>query len=143
MHMKKCILAKGVKPMRNNGFNPKAYPYWDELQKLLKVDYNVEILEEIIPLQKLKSKLICADLIICTDSFIQHFCWSIGKQCVVLFGKSDPLIFGHKENINLLKSRDLLRDNQFDIWEDESFDRSVFMNSEDVIASIEKYRKEN
>ena len=136
MPIKKCILFKSVRPMRNGKRNPKDYPYWDELRILLSEKYNVSEVDEIIQLKELKELLLEADLIICTDSFIQHYCWSIGKQCVVIFGKSDPLVFGHQENINLLKSRDSLRPNQFDIWENEAYDINVFVNAQEILGEI-------
>jgi ADP-heptose:LPS heptosyltransferase len=70
------------------------------------------------------------------DSFLQHLGWSIGKPGIAIFGKSDPLIFGHAENMNLLKSRTNLRVNQFAPWEDEFYDPAVFVDPLRAFAEI-------
>ena len=70
-----------------------------------------------LPITELR-KLIqeCRTWISC-DSFFQHLGWDEGKKGIVLWGVSDPLIYGHPENINLLEDRKHLAENQFLWWE--------------------------
>lgn len=89
-----------------------------------------------MPLPELEAFIKGSFTVIATDSFIQHFCWSIGKKAIVLWGVGDPLIFGHKENVNLLKSRDNVRPNQFDTWEDVPYRPEVFVSPEEVLKHV-------
>lgn len=137
MHTKKCILARGTKPLRNGQRSPKDYPYWDDLIKEYQNKVQLTVIDTVLPLEELKQCLLEADVIVTVDSFIQHYCWSLGKKCIVLFGKSDPLIYGHKENINVLKDRKYLNANQFDIWESHVYDPNVFVTPDVVIDIID------
>lgn len=98
------IYSKGI-PTINGSVHPKLYPFWDELVELFKADghYITEI--PILPLPALQRFISTSDIVICSDSFIQHFCWYIGKRAFVLWGISDPELFGHKEHVNILKDR--------------------------------------
>lgn len=141
--MKRCILARGTKPLRNGLRNPKDYPFWKELEDTLCTDaYRQKVIliniEKELPLPELRAVLLEADIIITVDSFIQHYCWSIGKRCVVLFGKSDPDIFGHRENINVLKDRKYLRPDQFNTWEETSYNSEAFVTPDVVLDIIDK-----
>lgn len=135
--MKTILIARGVRPLRNGKRSAKDYPYWDELITLLKDTYEVQEIKE-MPLDELEVFLKSAASVICCDSFCQHFCWSIGKQAIVLWGKSDPEIFGHPEHINLLKSRANLRLDPFRWWEDVNYDASVFVSPGVIIKALEK-----
>jgi hypothetical protein len=70
---------------------------------------------------------------------MQHFCWFHGVKSIVLWGRSDPEIFGHPENINLLKDRQYLRPEQFRWWDDVEYSEDVFVSPEVVIITILKY----
>lgn len=121
------IIAPFAKKLTNGKRNPKDYPYWKELVAQIKepiiqvgIDGEEQLVEDFrknLPLVELK-KLIqeCRTWIAC-DSFFQHLCWDEKKPGVVLWGVSDPLIFGYPENINLLKDRSYLAENQFLWWE--------------------------
>jgi len=133
--MKKLILfAKGVRALRSGATNAKSYPFWDELAELLK-DYEVQEISE-MPLDELEKLVKSSLTVVCVDSFIQHFCWSVDKKAVVLWGRSDPNIFGHESNINLLKSRDNLRPAQFHWWEDVPHSPDVFVSPQEVLKAI-------
>jgi len=67
-----------------------------------------------------------SDLFISVDNFYPHFCNMYNMYGIVIFGKSDPDIFGYPKNINILKDRKYLRSNQFDIWEHDEFDANAF-----------------
>lgn len=155
--MKRILIspfAKKLRPkngMENNNPNAKNYPYWNDVVNLLK-EKNYYIIqvgtlgEELLPanehkfnlsLQNLKTLLDTCDTWICVDSFFQHFATYHNKKGVVIFGKSDPNIFGYERNINLLKSRSFLREDQFNFWDDVIYDKNVFVNPDVVIDAVE------
>ena len=68
--------------------------------------------------------------------FFQHLGWDEGKQGIVLWGPSDPLIFGHPENINLLKDRKYLVPNQFLIWEQQEYQSERFVKPNEVMEHL-------
>jgi ADP-heptose:LPS heptosyltransferase len=107
------IISPFVKPLRNGKNNPKNYPYWETLIEMIDepiVQVGVEGEKQLVPdfrknlpigeLRKLIQE--CRTWISC-DSFFQHLAWDEKKPGIVLWGPSDPLIFGHPENVNLLK----------------------------------------
>jgi hypothetical protein len=70
--------------------------------------------------------------------------WDEGKKGIVLWSVSDPLIYGHPENINLLKDRSCLSENQILWWEYVEHDPAKFVRPEAVkdalrgVLSVEK-----
>lgn len=138
----KALILPCERPLRNGARNPRGYPYWEKLVELLltKGIEVSEIREPTVPLKDLRKMLDEYDIIITIDSFFQHFCWYYGKQAFVIWGVSDPLIFGHKENVNILKDRKYLRPFQFDIWESVKYDESVFPSPEDVFKIITEHK---
>jgi ADP-heptose:LPS heptosyltransferase len=131
--------------------NPKDYPYWLELVNLIKKDgwlitqigttgegiiSGVDSHITNLPLEQLKTLMEDHNTWISVDNFFQHFAWYYGKKGIVLFGQSDPLIFGHNTNINLLKDRKYLRQFQFDIWEKCEFREDVFVEPELVMKYL-------
>ncbi len=133
--------------------NPKDYPYWDSVVKyLLKKNYQVvqvgisgekEISAYIchflkdLKLRELKEWILDCDFWLSVDNFFPHLAHLVGKPGIVLFGKSDPRIFGYEENINLFKSEKYFRKNQFDFWFNETFDPQVFVVPEVVFDKID------
>jgi hypothetical protein len=67
---------------------------------------------------------------------MQHFGWSMGKQGIVLWSVSDPNIYGHPENINLLKDRSYLAKNQFLWWDFVEYNADAFVSPEEVIYNL-------
>lgn len=131
--------------------NPKNYPYWHELIVLLKKGMPGETLIQVgvkgepqlvqdfrenLSVQNLRDLLTECTTWISVDSFFQHLGWSEGKKGVVIFSRSDPLIFGHRENINLLKSREYLRPNQFLTWAQSSIIPESYVPPEVVLESV-------
>ena len=121
------IIAPFAKELRNGKENPKNYPFWEELISLIKepiVQVGIEGEKQLVPdFRKNLSILELRQLIqecrtwVGIDSFFQHLAWDENKKGIVLWGPSDPNIFGHPENINLLKDRKYLVPNQFLWWE--------------------------
>ena len=70
------------------------------------------------------------------DSFLPHLAAHESTPGVVIWSVSDPLIFGYRRNLNLLKDRAHLRKSQFDIWESQAYAVDAFMEPRAVIASI-------
>jgi hypothetical protein len=58
------------------------------------------------------------------------------KPAIVLFGISDDRIFGHPENINLLKSREFLRPNQFDLYYVTDVKPEAFVSPQEVLKAL-------
>src|ERR1035437_5377564 len=129
--MKKIIISPYSKPMRNNLSHPKNYPYWKELISILQKKghhiiqigtNNEDILTEDVrfnlSFEKLRDLSHSADLFISVDNFFPHLAnHYIGCKGIVIFSQSDPNIFGYKQNINLLKDKKYLREQQFWLWE--------------------------
>jgi len=117
--------------------NAKSYPHWDKLRELLK-DYEVREIKGILPEQEIVALVNWADVVVTIDSFLPHLIkyYGIQKTVVVLWGKSDPDIFGYKENINLLKDREYLKPQQFQWWLEEPNDPNVFVSPEKVMKTI-------
>jgi len=109
------IISPFAQKLHNGKVNPKNYGYWNDLIPLIKEDIvQVGINGEnaLVPdfrknlsLSELKKLISECRIWIGCDSFFQHLAWDQKKQGIVLWSVSDPLIFGHPENINLLKDR--------------------------------------
>ena len=145
------IIAPYAQKLRNGKINPKNYPYWQELIELLFKD-GYEIVQigiegeyPLVPdfrknlsLTELDKLVKSCDTWISVDSFFQHFCWDLKKQGIVLWAQSDPNIFGHSENINLLKDRSYLRKDPFHIWEQCEYNKDAFVNPDEVMKHIKQ-----
>jgi hypothetical protein len=76
---------------------------------------------------------------ISVENFFPHFVhynFKGEKKGIVLFGKSDPEIFGYPENINLLKDKSYLRWDQFGPWEMTDFVKEAFVEPQVVYDNI-------
>lgn len=120
--------------------NPKQYPFWDELKRqLVSEGFIVEELEE-MPLPDLENRIKASLTVIAVDSFIQHFCWSVGKQAIVLWGSGDPLIFGHAEHINIIKDRGNIRPDPFQFWHDEPCHEAIWVSPDVVVSAVKNLK---
>jgi ADP-heptose:LPS heptosyltransferase len=136
--MEKIIISRRVQNLINGNRSAKDYPYWEELVTLLKPEYEIIEIDKEIPLPELEELIKSSLTVIAPDSFIQHFCWSIGKKAIVLWGVGDPSIFGHAENINLIKSRNNLRKDQFNFWWDVPYKPEVFVTPAFVVKTLKE-----
>lgn len=128
--------------------NPKVYPYWKELIALISepvVQVGVVGEEQLVDdfrknlsLLELETLVKSCKTWISVDSFFQHFCWDIKIPGIVLWGQSDPIIFGHPENTNLLKDRKYLRDKQFWMWEQAEYKTDCWVSPKEVIKHLNK-----
>ena len=121
--------------------SPKNYPFWKELVSILpgpivQIGQQGEV--PLIPdfrtynFAELKEFIKEMDFFISVDNFFPHFCNHYGRHGIVLFGTSDPNIFGYPENVNLLKDRKYLRPDQFLWWKDEVNNPEAFVSPEQV-----------
>lgn len=141
------LISPYSKKLVNGKRNPKNYPYWKELIALIDepvvqvgVDGEEQLVDDFrknLSISELR-KLIheCRTWISC-DSFMQHFGWAEGKKGIVLWSVSDPNIYGHPENINLLKDRKYVAKNQFLWWDFVEYDPDAFVKPEEVIYNLQ------
>lgn len=140
--------------------SPKNYPYWGEVVKGLETvgfkSHQVSRIEEpVIPgvhqrttdakLSDIETLMRGCDTWLSSDSFAAHMAWTLGEPGVAIFGPSDPIIFGHPENINLLKDRRFLREQQFWLWSQTKAYPEMFVGPEAVVSaamlSVESRKK--
>jgi len=121
------IISPYSKALLSGKQNPKNYPYWKELIEKIDepiIQVGIEGEEQLVPdfrknlpIPALRELLWQCRTWVSCDSFFQHLAWDEGVPGIVLWGVSDPLIYGHPENINLLADRKHLAENQFLWWE--------------------------
>lgn len=140
------IIAPFAQKLRNGKVNPKNYPFWKELinqidEPIVQVGLSGE--ERLVPdfradLQVAELRTLlheCRTWISC-DSFFQHLGWDEKIPGIVLWSVSDPNIYGHPENINLLKDRKYLVPNQFLWWENVEHDPEKFVTPDKVLEHL-------
>lgn len=143
------IISPYARKLREDKPHPKNYPYWDEVlrhidEHIIQVGIEGET-QLTLDHRKNLNLYHLSELVrecktwISVDSFFQHFCWDIGKPGIVVFGQSDPNIFGHPENINLLKDRKYLREQQFWLWEQCEYNEESFVGPDVVLNSLRKF----
>lgn len=144
------IISPFSQKLRNGKNNPKNYPYWKEIIAVIDepiVQVGIEGEEQLVEdfrknlsLEELAALVQECKTWISVDSFFQHFCWDLGKPGIVIWGQSDPKIFGHPENINILKGRSYLRSNQFWMWEQCEYRDDCWELPELIIREINSYK---
>jgi len=140
------LISPFSQKLRTDKLNPKNYPYWKELIAQIDepivqvgVDGEEQLVEDFrknLSMDELAALVKECRIWISCDSFLQHFAWDLGKKGIVLWGPSDPLIFGHSENINLLKNRSYLVENQFVWWEATEHQNERFVEPEIVLPYL-------
>ena len=137
-----------AKPLKNGKENPKNYPYWEELiQKIPKsihiiqvgVDGEKQLVKDFrksLSILELRHLLDECKTWIGIDSFFQHLAWDCQKPGIVLWSVSDPLIYGHKENINLFKNRVYLAKNQFLWWDFTEHNPDAFVKPKEILKCL-------
>jgi FkbM family methyltransferase len=143
------LIAPFAQKMRNNKENPKNYPYWKELINMFENQHIIQLgiagekqlvkdFRTNLPLDEIKKLIIGCDFFISVDSFLQHMAYHVNKRGIVLWGPSDPNIFGYPYNLNIIKDRKFLKPLPFDIWERTEFDSSIFNSAKEVYEIITK-----
>jgi ADP-heptose:LPS heptosyltransferase len=129
--------------------NAKHYPYWEEVVDLIKDKYHLIQLgtpeDEVycedfrhLNLMQIEELLKECKTFITTDSFLTHLAHRIGKRGIVIYGISDPLLFGYPENINLLKDRKYLRELQFWPWPGVKHSHKPFVDAQTVANALKE-----
>ncbi len=128
--------------------SPKDYPWPKELAELLEKDHEViqlggnedtQVAKDVrrnLPHAQVCELIMWSDTGVCVDSYLQHAFWEVGKPAVVLFGISDPLVFGHPENVNLLVDRKYLRPQQFDLYYVNQYCNDAFVSPQEVVKAL-------
>ena len=144
------ILSPWSRPLNDGKPNPKCpkEDWWRKLVSLIDEPIiQVGSLGElhIVPSENVRHSLSLYDLgllvdqcrtFISVDSFFQHFARDRGKYGIVIFGQSNPKIFGHPENINLLKGEEYLMQDQFLFWNQVPYRDDVFVEPEEVVKYL-------
>lgn len=143
------VISPYARGMRNGKPHPKNYPYWKDVIKRIDeeiIQIGIEGEEQLVddfrknlPLYQLATLTSTCKTWISVDSFYQHFCWDLNKPGIVLFGQSDPNIFGHTENVNLLKDRKYLREKQFWLWEQAEYIEDAFVKPKVVLDALKGF----
>lgn len=142
------IISPYAKMLINGKQNPKNYPFWEDLirqidEPIVQVGIEgekplVEDFRKNLSIEALRDLLReCRTWIAC-DSFFQHLAWDEKKPGIVLWSVSDPLIYGHPENVNLLKDRSYLAKNQFLWWEFVEHKAERFVEPKVVLEELSK-----
>ena len=142
------LLNAWSRPLRSGKQNPKDYPWWPQvLEKITAPVIQVAVRGEQALVDDVRWDLNLTDLAqlvdkcdtwLGVDSFFQHFCWDLNKPGIVLWGPSNPNIFGHEQNINLTLGPSAWRANQFLTWEQETHDPQRFVSASVVLEHVEK-----
>ncbi len=155
--MKKIIISPYSRKLRSftketqTKVNPKNFPYWKEVVSSLQlkgyhvIQVGIDGEEPVganeikfnLKLKDLKLLLLDCDTWASVDNFFNHFATFYNKKGVVVWGRSDPNIYGYSQNINLLKDRKYLRSNQFELWEQDEFNIDSFVSPDAVVSAIE------
>ena len=151
--MKNIILSPWSKTFDSGKENPKNYPHWKELVQFLHQEgfYLIQVgtvnekmiegVDEFVAdkhFSELEPLIRECTTWISVDNFFPHFCNCVdpSKWGIVLWSKSDPNLFGYKQNINLLKSKKYLRSNQFGIWLNEPYMQEAFVRPQMVMSTL-------
>jgi len=147
-----------ISPFARNGIDgypsAKNYPYWRQLVSMLRqkhsdlylIQVGVEGEEDIgchcflkgLPLRVLMVLIRGCRTWISVDNFFHHLASYVGKPGVVIFGVSDPRIFGDSMNVNLLKGRGYLRKDQFGFWTIDYRNDDAYLTPEEVLNVLEE-----
>ena len=145
------LISPWSRELRDKSYNPKNYPYWSEAIEGLKDDYDIiqiGVTDEKKLVDDFRVNLtlkVIGELLmdpkchtwISVDNFLPHLAHVVGKEPgIVIWGISDPNIFGYRENKNLLKARKYLREAQFQIWDGLKYDPNVFVTADRVIEAV-------
>ena len=147
------VISPWSRKLRNGKDSPKDYPHWVGLLKLLsQYDDIVQLCGpdkgEIrlvgnckinLPLDELAEKYILpCNLWISVDNFLQHMAYHLHKPGIVIWGPSDPAIFGYKENLNIVKNKSYFRPNQFVFWEQCVPNQDAFYKPHEIIYILQE-----
>ncbi len=151
--MAKILFCPFSRLLRNGKTNAKNYPWWGEVVHELSKNHVVTQIgspgePEIegvsraylgFPLESVKKMVKDHHMILSVDNFLPHFANLYDKGGVVIFGRSDPNIFGYDHNVNILLNREYLRKDQFQIWEIVEYSDRIWPSSDFVVKEVGGY----
>lgn len=156
MKTKKILISPWSRPRTDGKQNAKNYPYWQELVDLLVEDYDIVQLvhgderrlqnigyECNVSLPGIEHLVKTYDTFICVDNFLQHLAHYISRRGFVLYGVSDPSLFGYDTNINIYAGRKYFRLYQFQTWNEVEFNAEAFVNPNRVFEIIKTHMPVN
>ena len=145
------IIHCEAQKLRNGNRNPKNYPWWPELLEELKEYEFIQIgvegdtqytlnFKKNLSFNEIKQLTKECQTWIAIDSFYQHLAWELNKPGICIFGYSDPNIFGHSENLNIV-DRNNLRQYQFQTWEEINYNENIFESPINLANKIRNFIK--
>ncbi len=117
----------------------KQFPDYELIQICMPNDYKYEAHQviEAPTFEKLTEMMQNCSTWIGIDSMLAHLGAYLNKPGIVLWGQSDPELFGHKTNVNLLKDRKYLRSRQWYVWNHETkLIDEAFVSPDEIITSL-------
>lgn len=142
------ILSPWAKELLSKKPNPKSPPvqWWKQLVALIKepiiqigLKNELQLVSDFrrdLSIPKLCDLLSECRTFITIDSFFQHLAWDQNKPGIVIWGQSNPKIYGHDIHTNLLKDEKYLMSDQFLIWEMIDYRTDCFITPEEVVAKL-------
>ena len=130
----------------------KNYPWWPELIKLLKplgyklvqigkngeqqLDVDLILFDK--SFKELETRISNCRTFISVDNLLQHLvnCMPESIKGVVLWGESNPKLFGLPYNLNIVKDEKYFRQDQFDIWQGRIRNDLAFESPDVVFEKI-------
>lgn len=146
--MKNFILISPFsRPLTSGTRNPKNYPFWNEVIEGLPEYEFIQIGQEgeeilvndcrfNLPPVELAKLIERVKIWVSVDNFLPHMANISNIPGIVIWGPSDPMIYGYPQNKNLLKDRSYLRPDQFGIWDSVEFNADAFIHPNAVIEAI-------
>ena len=153
----RILIAPYARTHDHKKVNAKDYPYMNSLvKKLSDAGYRVSQIgvegEPAIigvenfyinqPIKKIPQLLKEHSTFISVDTFLQHIAALHSWRGFVIWGMSDPEIFGHEMHCNIVKSKEYFRANQYNVWMNEEPKPDAFLESSIVFDIFQKYYNE-
>ena len=150
----RVIIAPYAKYRIDGERNAKDYPRWAEVLDLLSSDCEMTQVihgregelrrsdgSEIsyvrgLRIPEIERAVLKSDLFLCSDTYMQHMAHYVGRRGVVIFGPSDPGIFGYAENVNMFADRKYFRPFQFQTWRECDFNPDAFVTPRAVANAV-------
>ena len=155
--MKKILFSPFSNSLPNGKPNPKSYPidYCNELVEMLNkiypvhhvklssepsIENTVQIVDNSLRnlVELIKSKETA--LWISVDNFFHHLSNYAKRPGFVVFSRSNPFIFGHDKNINLIRSFKAMRPDPFGYWWNCEYLKEAFLTPSEIMQNINENR---
>lgn len=144
------IISPWAKALLTNKPNPKSPPiiWWYELINLISepiiqigLEHEKQLVSDFranLSIPQLCELLSECRTFVTIDSFFQHLAWDQNKPGIVIWGQSNPKIYGHDLHTNLLKDSQYLMKDQFLMWEMVDYREDCFITPKEVIVHLNR-----